>query len=629
MRLLSLVLLAACSSQGGDLDAPLRPSLTMLRVGEVEVEAPPPIPEDRYLPGIVLNSEDVVYAGDGEEGSGQAPPPGPQTDTSSMPELGRPAALDKHVSSYAYGIATGNLFDGKSDENKLNADDVQQGAIGDCYVVAALSSALHADASGALRAGMIRAETGEDGLVRNFAVRLYDAWGDPQDVKVDAALVRRSGRPLYARSADSDKSGEEWGVSLVEKAYAHWHGSYEKIGNGGWAGDVLQALTGATATYREVGKLTDSSLLKTVGDALRDGRPVVAGTFGEDDGVDYTGTGVYAFHAYSVLGIDTTVTPPTLKLRNPWGSSEPAGNGADDGIFNLDLPTFRKLYQGLTYGGTTRADVTAPGAVKDLAAAEVVGDAVVLTFTSSGDDGTEGLAARYELRAFSSAPTAGNFFQGEPITLAATPQTPGEAERITIRLPALTQGETRFLALRVEDEVGNLSAMSNVISVAGNEDEVPPQPPGLYSFEGGDELWTATGLWHLSSKRSASPIFSYWFGDEMFGSYGTGSAVSGELRSPRIDLSSMSYAYLLWEQVVDIDSDELAVVEVSTESGGYSDWMSVWSADGSSTDFEMGEIDLEMFVGEIVQLRFRFDSHDAHRAGRTGWFVDDVWVLAE
>jgi hypothetical protein len=31
-------------------------------------------------------------------------------------------------------------------------------------------------------------------------------------------------------------------------------------------------------------------------------------------------------------------------LRNPWGESEPAGNGANDGVFKLKLEDFRKLY---------------------------------------------------------------------------------------------------------------------------------------------------------------------------------------------------------------------------------------------------------------------------------------------
>ena len=36
-----------------------------------------------------------------------------------------------------------------------------------------------------------------------------------------------------------------------------------------------------------------------------------------------------------------------VQLRNPWGESEPAGDGKDDGIFYLPMDKFQKLYQTL------------------------------------------------------------------------------------------------------------------------------------------------------------------------------------------------------------------------------------------------------------------------------------------
>ena len=34
-----------------------------------------------------------------------------------------------------------------------------------------------------------------------------------------------------------------------------------------------------------------------------------------------------------------------MRLSIPWGESEPAGNGEDDGIFELPLARFRQLYE--------------------------------------------------------------------------------------------------------------------------------------------------------------------------------------------------------------------------------------------------------------------------------------------
>ena len=45
----------------------------------------------------------------------------------------------------------------------------------------------------------------------------------------------------------------------------------------------------------------------------------------------------------------TTRTPSICVLHQPESGSEPAGNGPDDGIFNLKLAEFQKLYQTLMY----------------------------------------------------------------------------------------------------------------------------------------------------------------------------------------------------------------------------------------------------------------------------------------
>ena len=47
----------ACAAPDDTIE-PLRPSLTMLRMGEVEVDLPPVIPLDHYLPGIQIKAED-------------------------------------------------------------------------------------------------------------------------------------------------------------------------------------------------------------------------------------------------------------------------------------------------------------------------------------------------------------------------------------------------------------------------------------------------------------------------------------------------------------------------------------------------------------------------------------------
>ena len=50
-----------------------------------------------------------------------------------------------------------------------------------------------------------------------------------------------------------------------------------------------------------------------------------------------------------MLGYEEKNGEKYVTLRNPWGESEPAGNGPNDGVFQLKLEEFSKLYQTLMY----------------------------------------------------------------------------------------------------------------------------------------------------------------------------------------------------------------------------------------------------------------------------------------
>lgn len=618
---------SACGSEEFD-NLDLRASLTMIRTGEVVPDDPPVVPEDHYLPGIQIKSED--YEVD-ETGRRYPPPPfeGEPTDLERMIAIDDPAPLEKHA-EYDYAAGTGKLYDGASDEDTLNYDDIEQGSIGDCYLVAALAAAAYADADGSVRDGMIREQVDRDGFVTHFAVRFYDGWDDPQDVLVDADLIRKNGKPIYARSLDTDSSGEEWAVSLFEKAYAEWHGGYDKIGDGGWAGDVMQAVTGSRANYRSLSRLSDSTVLRSIEDAVADNRPVVAGTFGEEDGVDYAGTKIYAWHAYTVLGVKRPDdAEPAITLRNPWGEVEPPGNGPDDGIFDLPLSDFRRLYQGLTFGGSARNDNTAPDTIGDLAAVAVLDGKASLTFTASGDDGDRGLAHAYEVRLSEAPLDAGNFYDGTEV-VAGSPQAPGTTETLDVLLPA--GSGTWYAAVRVADESGNLSALSNVLQLETGDAPIDGVEPTLFDFEGGDQGWEVDGLFHRSDLDAVSGTYSFWMGRDSSLDYDTGDRVQASLTSPVLDLRDSTSAVVMWEQLLDVEAGstrDLAVLEVATQRGGFDDWTPVWQKDGTTDTFTLFNADLERFAGAQIRLRFRFDSVDAERNTGIGWLIDDVWVWAE
>ena len=132
--------------------------------------------------------------------------------------------------------------------------------------------------------------------------------------------------------------------------YADWKGgSYEAIGNGGQMNQVFQDVLGVDATSRSISG-DKAAIWKQIMTSVDKHRPIGAGTYGDDKEALYANTGVYADHAYSVLGYKTEQGVHYVQLRNPWGESEPfPGDGKNDGIFYMKLDTFMTLYSTLYY----------------------------------------------------------------------------------------------------------------------------------------------------------------------------------------------------------------------------------------------------------------------------------------
>ena len=239
---------------------------------------------------------------------------------------------------------TGPLF-----KDGVDMKDVHQGQIGDCYLPSAVA-ALAVHNAEALQKAITA--NGDGSYTVKFKEKDWST-GSFRDVpiKVDGDLYVRSwGGPLYGASAGdrSEKNMELW-WPLLEKAYATWKGSYDRIGNGGLSNDVFEAVLGKDGQYMGVYAGNESRVWDTLKRAIDDQQPVSAGTHGDDQAAIYTNTGVYADHSYSVIGYEEKNGEKFVKLRNPWGESEPAGNGPNDGIFSLKLADFTKLYSSLMY----------------------------------------------------------------------------------------------------------------------------------------------------------------------------------------------------------------------------------------------------------------------------------------
>ena len=268
------------------------------------------------------------------------------TDNGLGVDLPDPAPLKDDTTSTGESKYKKVRFTGPLFVNGVHPADVRQGAIGDCYFPAALAAIAHTDPERIQN--MIRQN--EDGT---YTVTFHNAssWGGSTgkkvEITVDGDLYARSfGGPVYGSSLGTPSQPDkmELWFPLIEKAYAQWKGSYEAIGNGGVSGKLMSEVMGASYDYSSVSDYNKDRVWEQIKQGEQNGWPMTAGTHGSDQSALYTNSGVYANHAYSVLGVEEENGVKYVKLRNPWGQSEPRNNGPDDGFFRMSVDDFAKYY---------------------------------------------------------------------------------------------------------------------------------------------------------------------------------------------------------------------------------------------------------------------------------------------
>ncbi len=130
---------------------------------------------------------------------------------------------------------------------------------------------------------------------------------------------------------------------------------------------------------------------------------------------------------------------------------------------NMISASFTNLGAFILLGGAS-ADTNPPAPIADLLA--VPGDdvgTVDLTWTATGNDGTNGTAFVYVLKVWEQEITSTNWQEAPDMPLDRTPQPAGSIETATLKLSG--PDTLYYLALFARDEAGNLSPWTNRVSV--------------------------------------------------------------------------------------------------------------------------------------------------------------------
>jgi hypothetical protein len=242
---------------------------------------------------------------------------------------------------YAYTKFSGAAFvKGTADVNAIDPNDVQQGQLGDCYLLSAMAAVARANPEAIRR--LVRGPNADG----TYDVTIYSDTGGvfstewtPKTVKVTPSFPSyASGAPAFAERGDIDpaQGGPELWVMLIEKAYATVEGGYSDI-EGGYVSKAMTRLTGVESKTFEPSDYTDVQIAATIKYYLSANWAVGASAdwyIRDAYKEEARKKGIVLQHDYAVVAIDDKKM--TIDLQNPWGSEH---------IKGLAISEFRKYFR--------------------------------------------------------------------------------------------------------------------------------------------------------------------------------------------------------------------------------------------------------------------------------------------
>lgn len=230
------------------------------------------------------------------------------------------------------------------DEGGPKTADVSQGAIADCYLIAAMGAICAAN-PGAIQKCFSPQESGAP----SYAITLHQKDKKtgklaPTTVSVDTQLPTLNkekpepgasapvGDPqlAYAGKGKTEKTAALW-PSLLEKAYAQLVGGYDDAGKGGHASTAMEAITGVEADIESMPK--ENSVIERFKKYQEEGKAVCCGTLGSmshKTDKSFTKTGPnYTSKLPTHEGEPASVIPGTLEIRDD--KSKKKANISEDG----------------------------------------------------------------------------------------------------------------------------------------------------------------------------------------------------------------------------------------------------------------------------------------------------------
>lgn len=212
-------------------------------------------------------------------------------------------------------------------QKDISKSDILQGALGNCYFLAAVCSMAEIS-DHLIKRLFLCSEVNPFGV---YGTQIFFN-GDWKTVIIDDFF------PCYPDERGpcfTKGNNDEIWVMLLEKAWAKLHGNYEKV-EAGIASESLRSLTGAPVEvfFKDDPNIDLWSILKN---SFKNKFPMTAGVDEEENlsGSKIGKKNLVPSHVYSLLSVTEIYHPSRgeqrlLKLRNPWGNKEWKGDWSDE-----------------------------------------------------------------------------------------------------------------------------------------------------------------------------------------------------------------------------------------------------------------------------------------------------------
>jgi len=234
---------------------------------------------------------------------------------------------------------------GDKDKDEIDPSDVEQGQLGDCWLLAGLQAIARSNPD-AIRKMIKPLGGGKWSVTFQFP---KDGKFSPETVIVNAEVPvdKKGGAPLFAKVGDVKDGKKELWVLLIEKAYATTQGKYNNITGANSPADhqSMEMVTGQIDSTLDPSPTSEDDIAAKLALALAGHKGVTLWTIKKDHDnakdADAHKPRIVTNHGYTLDNVNKD--KKTVDLLNPWGS--------DYAIAGLPIADVKKFFRQIRIGG--------------------------------------------------------------------------------------------------------------------------------------------------------------------------------------------------------------------------------------------------------------------------------------